>query len=342
MSRWLTILVLGSTFVYDHPFAHHSRAEFRGDDVEIAGELTEVIWSNPHPTFRLRPSDGNGEEIEVQVYGGLGSLSETGVSATLFNVGDRVTIAGRFSSRRENLFLGTHALFANGLEAVLQYDAEPHWSGDRVGGLGMEVVDETILARAAAANKGLFRVWTRRSAASAVEAARAMNPAYTEAGLAARSEWDLTDNPITRCESAWMPQVMYQPVSRVFSDDGDRITLRITYLGGATRTIWIDEVPPEVDQSPSLMGTSVGRWEGNSLVVETSNISAPAFDSQGTLMSDQIHVRERFTVSDDQARLDYELVTTDPVAFEAPVVFRYEYLALEEEFAPALCSPSSQ
>ena len=33
--------------------AHHSRAEFSGEVVEIAGELLGVNWSNPHPTFTV-------------------------------------------------------------------------------------------------------------------------------------------------------------------------------------------------------------------------------------------------------------------------------------------------
>jgi hypothetical protein len=105
--------------------------------------------------------------------------------------------------------------------------------------------------------------------------------------------------------------------------------------------IYLDEVPPDVDQSPSRLGISVGRWEGGTLVAETSGIATPAFDGQGTLQSEDMQIVERFEVSEDQARLDYELVMTDPVAFESPVVFKYQYLALEEEFAPGTCNASN-
>jgi hypothetical protein len=228
-------------------------------------------------------------------------------------------------------------MLPSGLEAVLQYNAEPRWTDERVGGIGMEVIDESILAQAAAANRGIFRVWSRRSATSAIEAMRAMRPQYTDAGLATRSEWDLTDNPITRGECPWMPHVMYQPVAREFVDQGDYLSLYMPYLGGALRTIWLDEVPAGVDRSPSRLGTSVGRWSGGTFVVETSGITAPAFDSGGSLQSEQMSIVERFTLSEDQARLDYELVMTDPVALAAPVVFSYEFLALEEELPTAVC-----
>jgi len=316
--------------------AHHSRAEFSGDTVEIEGQLIAVSWINPHPTFKLQPSNGAGEVIDVQVYGGIGSLSETGVEESLFNIGDRVTVAGVFSNRRANLLLGTHAQLSSGLEAVLQYNANPRWTGERVGGLGTVTIDESILARAAAENRGLFRVWSTPSTAEAVEAMRARIHVYTPAALAARDEWDLTNNPITRCEPSWMPHAMVQPTPREFVDHGDRLTLNIAYFD-SSRTIYLDNVPAETDRSSSRMGFSVGRWEGNTLVVETSRIDAPAYDGAGTLQSPEMSVVERFTLSDDQARLEYEAVMTDPIALQEPVIFRLQYLALGGELRTLSC-----
>lgn len=344
MNHLLVVLLLSLSLFSKESLAHHSRAEFSGDDIEIEGELTAVIWRNPHPTFRVRLSDAGQSEIEVQVYGAIGTLSDTGVSQSLFNVGDRITLAGRFSSRRSNLFLGTHAMLSNGLEAVLQYDAEPRWSGERVGGLGMETTpDQAVLTRAAAANKGLFRVWSRGPITEAAAAIRAMDPKYTEAAVAARETWDPNENPITRCEPLWMPTIMWRPAPvREFVDNGDRILLNVAVRGGAARTIYLGEVPESVGRSPTRLGISTGQWEGDTLVVETHMIDAPAFDGQGTIQSSEMQVVERFTVSEDQARLDYEAIMTDPIAFEAPVVFRYEYLALDEEFPIGNCAPDDR
>jgi hypothetical protein len=170
----------------------------------------------------------------------------------------------------------------------------------------------------------------------------AVNPQLTAAGLAARDDWDLTDNPITRGECPWMPHVMVQPATREFVDHGDYLELYVPYLGGARRTIWLDEVPASADRSPSKLGTSVGHWEGNTLVVETARIDAPALDSQGSLQSRYMRIVERFALSDDQARLDYEMTMTDPVALVSPAVFHYEFLALEQEMNREVCSPPEQ
>jgi hypothetical protein len=68
----------------------------------------------------------------------------------------------------------------------------------------------------------------------------------------------------------------------------------------------------------TLFGFSRGRFEGNTLVVETDHILAGYFDHEGTPMSDDIKVVERFTPNADYTRLDYTLTTTDLVNFERP------------------------
>ena len=77
---------------------------------------------------------------------------------------------------------------------------------------------------------------------------------------------------------------------------------------------------PIPQDSPALLGYSVGSWEGDTLVVETSNIDAvPGFDDQGTPMHSNIRLTERFTLSTDQQRLDYQISIIDPVTFTGPL-----------------------
>jgi len=316
--------------------AHHSRVEFSGDTVEVEGELLAVRWINPHPVFRLRPSGSTSDVVTVEVYGSNRILDETGVDRSLIKVGDVLVVAGVFSNRRPNVLLGTHALLSSGLEAILQYNASPRWSGERVGGRGMLTIDDSELERASAENRGIFRVWRTPSTAEAVDALRATSPAFSQEAIAARENWDLTNNPITRCEPSWMPHVMIQPVPREFVDYGDRLVLNLSYFD-SSRTIYLGALPDDLDRSPSRMGLSVGQWEGNTLVVETSAIDAPAYDGMGTLQSGEMRVVERFTLSENQAYLSYEAVITDPVALLQPVTFRLRYRAAGGELEAYSC-----
>ena len=79
-----------------------------------------------------------------------------------------------------------------------------------------------------------------------------------------------------------------------------------------------DAADPE-SQPPSHLGYSVGRWDGNTLIVETSRIDYPFFDDRGTPMSEAVEIVERFTLSEDEASLDWTAVVTDPLTFTEPV-----------------------
>ena len=68
------------------------------------------------------------------------------------------------------------------------------------------------------------------------------------------------------------------------------------------------------------MGRSVGRWEGRTLVVETSDMDWRYVDDLGTPQSEDAVMEERFTMSEDGVRLDWIARITDPVNFTEPVV----------------------
>lgn len=89
---------------------------------------------------------------------------------------------------------------------------------------------------------------------------------------------------------------------------------------GAVRLIYFDagrkHVPTE---ARTHQGDSIGRWEGDTLVVETtSQVGHTWFDVEGHVHSDQLHVVERFTPVDANL-IQYEALVTDPVALTQPM-----------------------
>lgn len=87
----------------------------------------------------------------------------------------------------------------------------------------------------------------------------------------------------------------------------------------AQRTIHLDGRQPPVDLTPSLLGFSVGHYEDNVFVVETSGISANHHGFAGFAHSDQLTATERFTLSADGSRLDLEVTFRDPITFSKPL-----------------------
>ena len=87
------------------------------------------------------------------------------------------------------------------------------------------------------------------------------------------------------------------------------------------------------------MGYSVGRQEGNTLIVETTNIGGRYVDDLGTPMSEDAVILEQFTLTEDGTRLEWEAQITDPINFTEPVVMNAEWIWLPgKEIKPFDCA----
>jgi hypothetical protein len=113
-----------------------------------------------------------------------------------------------------------------------------------------------------------------------------------------------------------MPLIMITPAPIEFVREGDTILMRIEEYD-SRRTIHLnDSAEPPAEHTQ--MGFSRGRFEGETLVVETDRIKAQYFDPDGVPQSDLITLVERFTPNQAYDRLDYSVTVTDPVFFSEP------------------------
>ena len=131
---------------------------------------------------------------------------------------------------------------------------------------------------------------------------------------------------------------MDQPYPMEVVDEGSRILLRIEEYD-TLRTIHMERKDVSANERPSLLGYSVGRWDGPTLVVTTTHLAYPWTDQLGVAQSEESVTVERFTPTDDGSRLRYELTVTDPVNFTEPVIVDKEFLYLPGlEVAPYDCA----
>ena len=105
------------------------------------------------------------------------------------------------------------------------------------------------------------------------------------------------------------------------------------------RTIDMTGSESAEDEPWSHLGYSVGRWEGDSLVVTTTRINWPFFDNIGTPQSEDIEVVERFVLSEDQGRIDMHITVTDPATFPEPAIITGYWIALGESIPQYDCQP---
>ena len=104
-------------------------------------------------------------------------------------------------------------------------------------------------------------------------------------------------------------QIMASPKHMLFTWD----------FMNANRVIPLDGRPHIPASIKLFMGDPVGHWEGDVLVVETTNLNDRSWlDAVGHLHSDAIHVVERFTPVDANT-IRYEATVDDPKAFTQPL-----------------------
>jgi hypothetical protein len=88
-------------------------------------------------------------------------------------------------------------------------------------------------------------------------------------------------------------------------------TYRLIYTDGR-------KAPDDIHDYPEWMGFSTGRWEGGTLVVDTTAVDARTWlDTAGHEHSDKLRLTERFTKTSDQA-VEWSVSFDDPVYFTQP------------------------
>ncbi len=309
--------------------AHHSVAYYGDEVIELAGEIVDVEWRNPHVRLTLAAVSDRGIRDVWRMEGNsIYNLRRSGITADLFPIGQRVIVSGNRSTRDERMMLAGSVLLPDGREFLL-------WDLEGRGHVEDRLVD------AAAEDREIFRVWSVPRGNILPYLKQLADQPFTDGAIAGRASWDMLDNFATRCEPEGMPRIMVNPHPFEFIDLGSEITLR-TELYDIERTIHMDRHSPPDDEPWSRLGYSVGAWEDGDLVVRTTRINWPYFDNIGTPQSKEMEIVERFTLSDDQTRLDFDITITDPSAFTSPAKLRGYWLALGDTIPLYDCQPLQQ
>jgi len=111
-----------------------------------------------------------------------------------------------------------------------------------------------------------------------------------------------------------------------------------------TRTINLDGRPHLSKNIKFFLGDSVGHWEGNTLVVDTTNFNGvTAYSREIPYLTDALHTIERFTLVDSD-RIDYEVTIDDPNQFTRPWKVTGQYTRAEDlpEILEYACAEGSQ
>ncbi|NNC65169.1 MAG: hypothetical protein HKN84_10320 [Gammaproteobacteria bacterium] len=323
--------------------AHHSpNLHFdRNDIAAISGEIAGIAWRNPHTELIVSALDENGQPVSWVIDTRSASqFLRAGLNREMFQVGDPIRVAGFRGRRNRNAIFSTNILLADGRELVADNFAAARWSPERavmlVSGGGPAQQGDAPSSDA----RGIFRVWSRDRSDHGIQGTgRSLwldSYPLTGQSRAVQESWDrIADNPYIRCETG-MPAIMDLGTPMEFVQEGDDIVLYLEEQDTVRRIHMSNSAEAE---GATPLGHSMGRWEGSSLVISTTDVNWPWFDQSGVPQSREVQFAERFTPSPDGRVLNYSITVTDPATFtEAVTLERYWIWVPGEQIRPYDCT----
>jgi hypothetical protein len=165
-----------------------------------------------------------------------------------------------------------------------------------------------------------------------------------------RMATDSKDNPDANCLPMGITQFHMQPQPRKIIQTPGLITIAYEANYGL-RYIYTDgrKLPPQGEPQPWWHGYSVGRWEGDTLVVETNNLRGAEhgpfdgwLDVRGSPYSDGARFVERFRRPYFD-KLEIDVTVEDPKSYTKPFTVRInQRLMVDEEPIEAICNENQQ
>jgi hypothetical protein len=141
-------------------------------------------------------------------------------------------------------------------------------------------------------------------------------PQYEAIRQAAARTSQPEDNATANCLPPGMPGIMGQPYPMEFLLTPGKVTIVIEAYT-QVRHIYTDGRPLPEDPDPKFFGTSIGRWEGDTLVAETVGFNEHVQHARGVPHSDKMKIVERFRLSGPDS-MTIETTITDPGVLAAP------------------------
>ena len=145
--------------------------------------------------------------------------------------------------------------------------------------------------------------------------------------LRMKREKAIYEEPYIYCLPMSVPRVNPYPWKVAMSYTSKGLTqiylLHETGDAGAHRVVYMDGRKHPVDPIPTWWGHSIGRWDGDTLVIDTMGYNDKFwFDAFGTPHTEQLHTIERWT-RPNYGTLVNEFTLDDPGAFSKPVQLKF-------------------
>ena len=160
--------------------------------------------------------------------------------------------------------------------------------------------------------------------------------------LEAAESWDPTDafRLENVCRTPAVIYTMQGPFPIEIHQTSDTVIIKVEYFD-QVRVVYMDgrEHPP-AEAAHGNLGHSIGWWEGDELVVDTTHISASTITNNGLDHSENVHFVERFRLSDDGQTLMSTQWFEDPDNLDTPGARFMQWTAADGYVMPYACDPT--
>ena len=151
--------------------------------------------------------------------------------------------------------------------------------------------------------------------------------AQRAAETAANSKGEPLANASAACLPSGMPSMMSVAVYPIEVIQTPKQVTIVAEAFMQVRRIFMDRPQQSIDEvPPGYFGRSVGKWEGDTLVVDTVGIK-PSVQYQRVPHSDQMRITERFSLAAPDVLHD-QITIQDPVMLEKPITYTLSYRRL--------------
>ena len=305
-----TCLAIGALLLHAIPLsAHHSAAAYdAASPVTLQATVTRVDWTNPHVYIYLDTKGASGSPAQwIVETDPTPILIRSGWTRDSVRVGALVTV--RMNPARDKA--RNHAQLV---------------SLSTPG--GAVLVPRAPVVRTETRATSIAGVW---NSLRGFGQRRFGTLKATDKGLASMKSFSETASPIVDCVPHIVPQLPTLPYLTEVEVLADRVMMRSEFFN-VDRTIYMDGRSHPRDGMPTRQGHSIGRWEGEVLVVDTTqfadhrvgNSFGSAF-ATGLASGAQRHVVERYRLSDDRTRMLIDFVIEDPEYLVAPITASAEW-----------------
>jgi hypothetical protein len=147
------------------------------------------------------------------------------------------------------------------------------------------------------------------------------------------------EDPTAHCFASGVPRSMYTSSFQIVQTPGYVVFF---FERMAHRIVPLDWRPHAPDHVRLWHGDSVGHWEGNTLVVETTNFNGKSWLNEvGEIVSYAETVVERFTPV-DRNTIDYQATVTDPLVYTRPWTIAFLLKKQQQELLEVACLEDNQ